>query len=88
MSLRHANPEITHMSAHEKPTADQRPQSDHIQRRREQQLRRLLRREYGASKYRLTADDKVLAYGRKPHTIVCGWWVVGSRPDVERRYGL
>lgn len=60
----------------------------HYARQREQQLRSLLRRDYGAGKYRITRDDEIHAYGRMPNSIETGWYLVGDRISVERDYQL
>lgn len=57
-------------------------------RQREQQLRALLRRDYGAGKYRITRNDEVHAYGRMPNSIETGWYLVGDRRSVERDYQI
>ena len=57
-------------------------------RQRERQFRALLRRDYGARKYRITRDGEVHAYGKMPNSIVTGWYLVGWRESVERDYNL
>lgn len=57
-------------------------------RQREQQLRALLRRDYGAGKYRITKDGEVHAYGKLPNSIETGWYLVGDLRSVERSYTL
>ena len=57
-------------------------------RQREQQLRSLLRRDYGAGKYRINRDGEIHAYGRMPNSIETGWYPVGDRISVERYYQL
>ena len=52
------------------------------------QLRELLRRDYGAGKYRITKDDEIHAYGKMPNSIETGWYLVGYRAEVERDYQL
>ncbi len=56
-------------------------------RQRENKLRELLRRDYGARKYRLAGND-VHIYGKMPNTNIVGWYVLGSREYVERDYQL
>lgn len=61
---------------------------NHIARKNEAQFRELLRRDYGAGKYRITRDDEVHAYGKMPNSIVTGWYLVGSVREVKRLYTL
>ena len=56
--------------------------------RRTAALRELLRRDYGAGKYRLTQDGDVHAYGKMPNSIETGWYLLGSRRSVETDYCL
>lgn len=56
--------------------------------KRTQQLRDLLRRDYGTCKYRITADGEVHAYGKMPNSIKTGWYLLGSRREVEAIYCL
>jgi hypothetical protein len=56
--------------------------------RRTATLRELLRRDYGAGKYRITMDGDVHAYGRMPNGIETGWHLLGSRRSVEADYCL
>lgn len=56
--------------------------------KRTQQLRALLRRDYGTGKYRITSDGEVHAYGKMPNSIKNGWYLLGSRAEVEAKYGL
>lgn len=51
-------------------------------------LRELLRRDYGAGKYRLTKDGDVHVYGTMPNTNQTGWYLLGSRRRVETEYQL
>lgn len=51
-------------------------------------LRELLRRDYGAGKYRLTKNGDVHAYGKMPNSIETGWYLLGSRREVEIEYCL
>ena len=55
--------------------------------RREVKLRSLLRDKYGRGKYRL-ANDEVHAYGKMPNSIETGWYLIGSRREVERDFAL
>ena len=55
---------------------------------RERQFREMLRRDYGAGKYRITLKDEVHAYGTMPNSNVTGWYFVGHRDSVERSYML
>ncbi|MDO9596748.1 MAG: hypothetical protein Q7J47_03410 [Azoarcus sp.] len=58
---------------------------------REQQLRKLLRDEFGTRKYRIVgqgAATEVHAYGTMPNTNTEGWFVLGGIKDVERRYAI
>ena len=55
---------------------------------REKQLRDLLRRDFGAGKYRITKSDEIHAYGKMPNSIETGWYFVGHRSNVERDYTL
>lgn len=60
----------------------------HHAKQRETKLRELLRRDYGAGKYRITKDDEVHAYGKMPNSIETGWYLVGYRAQVEQDYTL
>jgi len=51
-------------------------------------LRELLRRDYGAGKYRLTKDGDVHVYGTMPNTNQTGWYLLGTRRHVETEYQL
>ena len=51
-------------------------------------LRELLRRDYGAGKYRLTKYGDVHAYGVMPNTNKTGWFLLGSRHHVETEYQI
>lgn len=51
-------------------------------------LRELLRRDYGAGKYRLTKDGNVHVYGTMPNTNRASWYLLGSRRHVETEYQL
>ena len=53
---------------------------------RTRKLRELLRRDYGARCYRITRNDEIHVYGKMPRSIVTGWWLLGSRRDVESNY--
>jgi hypothetical protein len=53
---------------------------------RTRKLRELLRRDYGAGKYRLTKAGEVHAYGVMPNTNQTGWYLLGYRRDVEADY--
>ena len=55
---------------------------------RTRKLRELLRRDYGAGRYRLTKEGEVHIYGQMPNSIVTGWWLKGSRESVEAEYCL
>jgi hypothetical protein len=62
--------------------------STFIANQRTAKLRELLRREFGARKYRLTADGEVHVYGVMPNTSNTGWFLKGSRRSVCAEYGL
>lgn len=54
----------------------------------EKKLRELMRRDYGAGKYRLTHDGEVHAYGKMPNSIETGWYLLGYREEVERNFNI
>lgn len=53
---------------------------------RTKKLRDFLRHDYGARCYRITRNDEIHIYGKMPRSIVVGWWLLGSRRDVENDY--
>jgi hypothetical protein len=53
-----------------------------------QKLRELLRRDFGARCYRITRENEIQVYGKMPNSIVTGWYLLGSRRDVENDYLL
>jgi hypothetical protein len=55
---------------------------------RTRKLRELLRRDYGAGKYRLTKTGEVHAYGTMRNTNQIGWYLLGYRRDVENEYQM
>ena len=60
----------------------------HYANQRTAKLRELLRRDYGAGKYRLTKGGDVHVYGKMPNSIVTGWYLLASRQHVESEYQL
>ena len=50
------------------------------------QLRKLLRRDFGARKYRLTADGEVHVHGVMQNTSQTGWYLLGYVPAVMADY--
>lgn len=69
------------MATHEQTAA-------HYERQNEKQFRALLRREYGAGKYRITRDGEVHAYGEMPNSNTVGWYFVGYDNDLRRKYNV
>lgn len=60
----------------------------HYARQNEKQFRALLRRDYGAGKYRITRDGEVHAYGEMPNSDTIGWYFVGYDNDLRREYNI
>lgn len=59
-----------------------------IANQRTAQLRTLLRRDFGAGKYRLTSDGDMHVFGAMPNATATGWYLNGSRRAVEAEYQL
>jgi hypothetical protein len=58
---------------------------------REKQLRELLRRDYGARKYRIVGtgvNSAIHVYGKMPNSVETGWYLLGWRSAVETEYCL
>lgn len=58
---------------------------------REQQLRKMLREEFGTRKYRIVGSGpttEVHAYGQMPNTNKTGWYLLGGIREVENRYWI
>lgn len=62
--------------------------SEYLANQRTKQLRELLRRDFGAGRYRLTSDGDVHVFGVMPDSIRVGWYLAGSRRAVEAGYEL
>jgi hypothetical protein len=60
----------------------------HYSRQKEKQFRALLRRDYGAGKYRITRGGEVHAYGEMPNSDATGWYFVGYDNDLRREYNV
>lgn len=60
----------------------------HYAKQAEKQFRALLRRDYGAGKYRITRDGEVHAYGEMPNSDTIGWYFVGYDNDLRREYNI
>ena len=58
----------------------------HFANRNDQQLRELLRRDFGARKYKITAEGDVHVHGKMPNSIETGWYLKGSKQAVMREY--
>lgn len=62
--------------------------SAHVASQRTAKLRELLRRDFGAGRYRLTSDGDVHVFGQMPNSIRVGWYLAGSRRAIEAGYEL
>jgi hypothetical protein len=60
----------------------------HYANQRTRQLRELLRRDYGARRYRITSDGDIDVYGTMPNTNTVGWYCLGTRRSVANDYQL
>lgn len=56
--------------------------------RNDQQLRELLRRDFGSRKYKITANGDVIVHGKMPNSIEEGWYLKGSKREVMRDYQI
>jgi hypothetical protein len=62
--------------------------SKHYAARNDQQLRELLRRDFGTRKYKITADGDVHVHGKMPNSILTGWYLKGSKCELMRDYQI
>lgn len=53
-------------------------------------IRAALREQFGARKYRITADGEIHIYGTMPNANTVGWWLCGRSDDTQTlcRIGL
>lgn len=51
-------------------------------------LRELLRRDYGARKYRISADGNVHVFGKMPNSIETGWYLLSSVTYAMSEYNI
>jgi hypothetical protein len=47
------------------------------------EIRAVLRRAFGAYKYRITRGGEIHVYGEMPNSVVVGWYLYGSKDDAQ-----